>query len=359
MAGSSAPTGALFGERDKVNRVHVSHANDALLNPQGKRCAANRPHLPGALGRTLTEPILRPPEGWMHERGRRMDETSRKERMFLSASALLNPSVNADKPDLYALGNKDPSALGSDRFMPHGGRMQGARRPDQREFGIKDYDGCRHGWYHPKANAWQKMLRFDGGNRSWAWDIRKSKDHIGYGDGTIGFGDVQESAISRESPDWMVGVRMIEGPYGVPRFPACEVNDDGELQMNNRVFSKGPNLSIIETEIAKPSTFVKHEKAGSGSASKRSSEGSSGRGSSGLSTPIFDDWKNNPAVRHHAGLSKDDRRCLHGHIFCERHPCHDSLANDTKSQLVAGSCTVARPYLPKSNWLGIDPPLGQ
>ena len=39
--------------------------------------------------------------------------------------------------------------------------------------------------------------------------LEKSKDHIGYGDGTIGYGDVQETAISAESPDFCVGVRMV------------------------------------------------------------------------------------------------------------------------------------------------------
>lgn len=353
-----------LGPRREVGRCEVSHRNDVLLNPCGKRCTSNSPNLPGGvLGRTLTEPTLRPPEGWMYERGRRQEQDARREQMFQRASSMLNPSVNADKAVLFASPGKSSASPGlkSERFLPHGGKAQGAKIPDDRLAGsIKEYDGCRHGWYHPKANDWQRMLRFDGGNRSWAWDIRKSRDHIGYGDGTIGYGDVQESAISQECPEWWVGVRMVDGPYGVPRFPACEVNDDGKLQMNNRVFSKGPNLSIIETEIAGPSGFLSNSAEGSrsGGDSRRSSEGS--KASSVLSTPHFDDYKNNPAVKFNPLKPANfDRRCLHGHIFCERHPCKDHLANDTKSQLVAGSCTVARPHMPKSNWVGIDPRLSQ
>jgi len=280
-----------------------------------------------------------------------MEDDSRRERLFQRASSLLNPSVNAEKAALYQSQSASPALK---RYLPHGGKNQGAKNPEEHirhEGNIKEYDISRHGWYHPKAKAWQNMLRFDGPNRSWAWDIRKSKDHIGYGDGTIGYGDVQESAISQDCPEWMVGARMVDGPYGVPRFPSCEVNDEGVLQMNGRVFSKGPNLSIIETEVKSGKFEVHHDP--SKVVDDTSSQGSKGSQSSTLSTPHFDDYKNNQALR---GLN---RRCLHGHVFCERHPCADHLANDTKSQLIAGSCTVARPHMPKSDWIGIDPRLSQ
>ena len=52
----------------------------------------------------------------------------------------------------------------------------------------------------------------------WLWSmlhsiVEKSKDHIGYGNGTIGYGDIQSTTISDESPTYNVGLRMVRHAF--------------------------------------------------------------------------------------------------------------------------------------------------
>mmetsp|Transcript_102012 Transcript_102012/g.233647 ORF Transcript_102012/g.233647 Transcript_102012/m.233647 type:complete len:236 (+) Transcript_102012:205-912(+) len=183
------------------------------------------------------------------------------------------------------------------------------------------YNPHKTGWYHPAAQAQNEMLCNDGGARSWAADIRKSKDHVGYGDGTIGYGDVQESAISRGAPHWFSGVRMVPGPYGVPRFPAIGI-EEGKLQTHYPKFTKGPNLSIIQDAPDEPEQEECH----------------------------FDDWKGNYAKNRGA-----NNRCAHGQWICDRHPCVTNTDKDTASQMIGGGCVVKRPYVPPSHYVSVDP----
>lgn len=303
-----------------VPKVSVTVPNDAKLLPKGKRCApAGIQQLRGGLGRSLSAPVLHGPKGWLKDNVRIHAQKSKEERERLHSRARFNPSLTSEGFFQAHQG----AGLHND-VRSAGGQTQGAKIQRPLTTG---YDSTKHGWYHPKGRPKQEQLReaqgYDVEKRSWGWDIRKSKDHIGYGDGTIGYGDVQESAISAKTPSWWVGVRMCDGPYGIPRFPACDIVD-GKLCMNNRSFEKGPNLSIIEHEGERPTT--------------------------GSSTPHFDDWKGT-YLKH----VRDDRRCLHSSLYCDRHPCKSHLAMDTLSQMVGAGCTVKRPFAPKSQFVGIDP----
>lgn len=135
------------------------------------------------------------------------------------------------------------------------------------------YDSRKHGWYHPLGRKYASALARDDQSRvkkTWAATIRKSKDHIGYGDGTIGYGDVQESAISKECPDYFVGARMVPGPktnggiFGnVHRFPGVSIQtaEDGSkpyMKFHTPVFLPGPNLSVIEMS---PREYVEYQKS--------------------------------------------------------------------------------------------------
>jgi hypothetical protein len=287
-----------------------------------KRCAkSGTMHLPGGLGRTNSEPVLFGPKGWLTDNRRIHAVKSHQERHRLVNVARGNAS-------LYNEGFFEPERLSAGQrtdVYPGGGMSHGCKilSPEDATF-----DSTKHGWYHPKARSKQDQLRESQGpdpmNRSWGWDIRKSRDHIGYGDGTIGYGDVQESANSANTPDWFVGVRMCDGPYGIPRFPACDIID-GKLVMNGRQFKRGANLSIVET-------------VGEGDDVSRAS------------TPCFNDWKGTYEKHKY-----NDRRCLHRSLFCDRHPCSSHLSLDTNSQLIASGAVVKRNYAPKSMWTAQDP----
>jgi len=82
----------------------------------------------------------------------------------------------------------------------------------------------------------------------WAQTIKKSKDHIGYGNGMIGYGDVQSTSLAEDCPSWMFGMRMMPGVVGsgFPRWQYCMV-EDGQLVTKPRYFQRGANLGTIET----------------------------------------------------------------------------------------------------------------
>lgn len=307
----------------EVPHVKVSVSNNSQFDSSAKRCAkAGTMHLPGGLGRTNSEPVLVGPKGWLTDNRKIHAVKSRQERKRLVHVSRGNVSLTQEsffEPQRFTAGLRND-------VLPGGGMSHGVKilSPEDASF-----DSSKHGWYHPKARQQQDYLREANGadpmNRSWGWDIRKSRDHIGYGDGTIGYGDVQESAISANVPDWYVGVRMCDGPYGVPRFPACDIVD-GKLVMNGRQFKRAANLSIVETI------------------------GDGDDDGSRMSTPCFNDWKGT-YQKHHS----NDRRCLHGSLFCDRHPCSSHLALDTQSGLVAAGAVVKRNYAPKSMWTAMDP----
>lgn len=83
--------------------------------------------------------------------------------------------------------------------------------------------------------------------------IKKSKDHIGYGNGMIGYGDVQATSLDSNSPSWMFGMRMVPGVVGsgMPRWNYCQI-EDGKLNVKPRYFQRGPNMTTIETVGGEP-----------------------------------------------------------------------------------------------------------
>merc|ERR1712196_756943 len=84
--------------------------------------------------------------------------------------------------------------------------------------------------------------------------IKKSKDHIGYGNGMIGYGDVQATSLDPNSPAWMFGLRMVPGVVGsgFPRWNYCMIESPGKLVVKPRYFQRGPNMSTIETIGGEP-----------------------------------------------------------------------------------------------------------
>jgi len=125
---------------------------------------------------------------------------------------------------------------------------QGPDRSIQRE-----YDRRKHGWYHPKGRKHNDMLALNQGSRSWAKDIKMSHNHIGYGDGIIGYGDIQHTSVSHDMPEWASGPRTVPGPYGTQGLKGDRVGrymkpviSEGQMRTFVPSFKRGPNLSIVE-----------------------------------------------------------------------------------------------------------------
>merc|ERR1712039_1163306 len=136
---------------------------------------------------------------------------------------------------------------------PAGGRTQGARhlRPSSSASSIR-YDSTKHHWYHPNGLAETQRLVEPSDHASWAWTMRKARDHVGYGDdGVVNWGDVQTTAVSADMPDWLVGPRTLPGPRGTRKCPVrrCPVvNIDGkQMRTRAKTYKQGPHLETIET----------------------------------------------------------------------------------------------------------------
>lgn len=104
----------------------------------------------------------------------------------------------------------------------------------------------RHGWYHQATRNAVGKKRPNLETHGWAMTIKKSKDHIGYGNGMIGYGDVQATSLDSNSPSWMFGMRMVPGVVGsgMPRWNYCQI-EDGKLNVKPRYFQRGPNMSEL------------------------------------------------------------------------------------------------------------------
>jgi len=227
-------------------------------------------------------------------------------------------TTEAHKPDRTALSASMPD-LG--RIRPTVPLLdQNPERGIQRE-----YDRRKHGWYHPRARSHNDMLALNQGSRSWAKDIKMSHNHIGYGDGIIGYGDVQETAISSDFPEWGSGPRTVPGPYGVAelsrdrvgRFPACFISN-GQLRTLLPTFKRGPNLSIIETFHDPDALNFSDEHKGGGDRLD------STRSNYSWKKDVFD-YK-----PFRAGITQ-------------------------KSQMHGGGCLIKRNYIPPSNSVEVDP----
>jgi hypothetical protein len=84
-------------------------------------------------------------------------------------------------------------------------------------------------------------------------DIKKSHDHIGYGNGILDCGEVQGTALSVDFPDWGSGPRQVPGPYGTQGLKGDRVGrftkpviENGTQRTLVPYYTRGPNLSIHE-----------------------------------------------------------------------------------------------------------------
>jgi hypothetical protein len=118
---------------------------------------------------------------------------------------------------------------------------------------FESYRPKHHHWYHPAGRKNQDMLMFNQGPRSFAADIRQSHNHIGFGDGIIGYGDIQHTSVSHDMPEWASGPRTVPGPYGTQGLKGDRVGrymkpviSEGQMRTLVPSFKRGPNLSIVE-----------------------------------------------------------------------------------------------------------------
>jgi len=115
---------------------------------------------------------------------------------------------------------------------------------------VGGYDPSKHGWYHPQGQAEQSRLEDPAQSGSYAWMIQKANDHSGYS-GTCTKGvDVQRTAISGDAPAWLVGVRMVPGPFGSKKHPVrrCPVVtiEGKQLCVRGKRYEQGACLDAIE-----------------------------------------------------------------------------------------------------------------
>lgn len=384
-----------FYDATKVPRITTKHEKDmevfqdqAKYYGQGKRCApGGTMALPGTMGRSHSDGIMCGPKSWMqdHQRQKELERATRGEK--LKKEAVGNASLCPRVPS-FAEPQFPPPDYG---FYSHitekpmneitaGGKTQGMQTASYGTNNGDGYDPSKHGWAHPEARRKQEELRGNLGHPSqctvaepsFRWNIEKARDHIGY-NGSMARGNIQSSANAINVPDWFVGVRMIQGPYG-PKFPAVDC-EDGKMLYNTRVWEKGPNLSIIEKRTrpySAPTGNRPKKENIPGNGNRPGTAPSKGRdnkakGSKENSRPnsaptprpkrvapekpeFFDHWRANYERR-----VQNDIRCKHGSTTCDMHPCRPHYGWNTKSNLMGTGCVTKRLGAPESNYVGIDP----
>jgi len=115
-----------------------------------------------------------------------------------------------------------------------------------------NYSAAKHGWHDPHGQMEATRLNDPSQGRSWAWTMRKARNHIGYGDdGVVNWGDVQGTAVSGDNPNWFVGTRTVAGPFSTKSVPVrrCPwVNIDGkQMRVQAKSFTQGDHLDTVET----------------------------------------------------------------------------------------------------------------
>merc|ERR1719235_738641 len=179
-----------------VPKVVIGKENDMKLKPPGKRCArAGLPNLPGGMMRCHSMPgrALTCPTGWLAEELERNRRQSSQHRETLRATSSLSASLHdGSHSDLHS--TLRPSTVALERCAG-GGRTQGARSMRPMTQGAVHrgmYDSRFHGWHDPRGQLEATRLNEPAQPRSWAWTMRKARDHLGYGaDGMVSTGDVQ------------------------------------------------------------------------------------------------------------------------------------------------------------------------
>lgn len=206
------------------------------------------------------------PGGWLADDLRRNKLKSKDHQERLHNTAVLSASMTSGTWSELS-STLRPSTTTNAR-IPGGGRTQGAlsMRPNTVDAGA--YDETKHGWHDPRAQAEYARLGVPAEPRSWAWMMRKARDHVGYGDdGVVNWGDIQVTAVSGDGPEWAVGPRTLPGPYAtrkvpVRRCPVVEI-DGQQMRIRAKTFERGESLSTVEHlhESQNPPTPARKEKA--------------------------------------------------------------------------------------------------
>jgi len=250
-----SPEAPLSGTRS-MERVKISKETDMRLKPSGKRCApAGMPNLPGGMMRCHSMPgaILTCPTGWLAEDGARRDLRGRQHVETLRATSAHSASLH-DGTWSALEGTIRPNTVALERCAG-GGRTQGARSMRPMTEGAVHrgmYDSRFHGWHDPRGQLEATRLNEPVQPRSWAWTMRKARDHLGYGaDGMVSTGDVQGTAVSGDNPDWFVGTRTVPGPFSTKTVPVkrCPfVHIEGkQVRVRAKSFNQGDYLDCNET----------------------------------------------------------------------------------------------------------------
>jgi hypothetical protein len=369
----------------KVPKVEVERWKEALLTLDGKRCApAGLKHLPGTTGRSMSTGVLAGP-GTTAQTLRRQNssrhrrEESRRRKQIrrnpaqapwndpcFTSSAPGTPTDAVGRPSTSPCISVPGQATESSETklevpLGKGGYIHGSKIMEPDPIG---YDPVKHGWYHPKGRAVQAKLKASGPEEygSWEWDIRKAKDHIGFPARDVGRGHVIKTHVSNAGPDWFLSVKMDRAPNGGSRLPACAIKSDttkpqeSVLCMKSRIFEKGPNLSVRERGVERPSTATSIPgSVRSISVPKQADRPASAPTGSlfntapGQTSVTFDDWRGTYQDHLNTG-----NRCQHGSKHCDFHPCHSHQGWRTRSDMVAGSAVMKQKRAPNSTYVGID-----
>jgi len=112
------------------------------------------------------------------------------------------------------------------------------------------FNSRKHGWHIPHAHAEQTRLLDPAQEGSWAWTMRKARDHIGYGDISnpcVNRSDFQGTTVSGDAPNWFIGLRTMPGPMSTKAVPArrCpRVTVEGKnMKVRSKTFERGDCLS--------------------------------------------------------------------------------------------------------------------
>lgn len=113
------------------------------------------------------------------------------------------------------------------------------------------YNPEKHGWHDPRGQMETMRLNDPPQSRSWAWTMRKSCDHLGYGEkGMIGWGDIQCTAVSGDGPEWFVGTKTVPGPFTTETVPVrrCPVvHIEGKhMGIRGKTYEHAGNLQTSE-----------------------------------------------------------------------------------------------------------------
>mmetsp|Transcript_11057 Transcript_11057/g.25312 ORF Transcript_11057/g.25312 Transcript_11057/m.25312 type:complete len:338 (+) Transcript_11057:55-1068(+) len=256
-------------------RVEVSARTDLQLCPPGKRCArAGLPHLPGGLQRSHSNPgvVLASPgcalfeeqcsraEARLHHT-RSVKEVAKRTHDMTTGSVMTLTAPRASSSGVKPEGLSASAAMNGTLDLSSLSAAEVAQA-------FHGYDSRKHGWHVPSGHAEQTRLLDPGEQGSWAWTMRKARDHIGYGDianPNVNRSDFQGTAISGDAPDWFIGTRTLDAPFSTKTVPArrCpRVTIEGkEMKVRAKTFKQGEGLSTTVTihDSSRPPTPTKRE----------------------------------------------------------------------------------------------------